>query len=236
MKAKSTNRQTRTEAEPYADQSAGERVKTSRPLGALLGGRDNNQRDAEIDCLYVRMGGERGVSPPAHRIQPGERGKEKPEGKSSSQIILMSSNQKRLLIQACSERKTQTFNLVPALDLYDGVNYRLIKKYLRENKSAGFDLRILIISAEHGLISSETLIGTYDRKMTKTRAQELQMRISEQWKSLAFDLSEFDKILINAGKVYEESLKLIDTGDFKRTRGGIGEKMQQLKIWLKRND
>lgn len=139
---------------------------------------------------------------------------------------------KKLLIQACSQLKINTFNLVPAFSLYDGVNYRVIKKYLRENQSAGFNLRILIISAEHGLISSETLIETYDRKMNKSRADELKTQIVGQWNKFALDLDQYDKFLINAGKDYERALSLIDCSRFERTRGGIGEKMRQLKFWL----
>lgn len=138
----------------------------------------------------------------------------------------------KLLIQSCSGKKTATAAQLPAFDLYDGVNYRVIKKFFRENPGSENDIVILIISAEYGLIASTNLIPTYDRRMNKSRAEELKTLIRDQWQNLSLDIRRFDQILINAGRDYERAMSLINLGHCRKTAGGIGQRMSQLKSWL----
>ena len=119
-----------------------------------------------------------------------------------------------LLILACSQRKRPDAGLLPALERYDGVNFRVIHKaeregYLPEN------LDILILSAQYGVIEADTLIENYDLKMTKQRAKELQTEVS---KSLDNFLTKtaYDEICVNLGKTY--LIALSDSQEIKKLK------------------
>ena len=58
-----------------------------------------------------------------------------------------------LLILGCSDKKIENFSQTPALEVYDGPNYRVLRKFLREN---GWPpgLMIKIISAKYGIIDA----------------------------------------------------------------------------------
>ncbi len=77
------------------------------------------------------------------------------------------------LILACSQRKHPDSGLMPAIERYDGVNFRVLQKATREGYLSE-NLDMLILSAKYGLIEANTPIESYDLKMTKQRAQELQ--------------------------------------------------------------
>jgi cytoplasmic iron level regulating protein YaaA (DUF328/UPF0246 family) len=63
----------------------------------------------------------------------------------------------RLLILACSARKRLDRSALPAIERYDGVNFRILKKLQREH-AFPHDLDVLILSAKYGLLSPETPI------------------------------------------------------------------------------
>lgn len=139
---------------------------------------------------------------------------------------------KRLLIQACSGRKAATIEPLPAIELYDGVAFRVIKKFLRENPNAGDDLEILILSAEYGLISSESRILTYDRRMDCERAKSLKTQIKTVYNKKLSE-SRFERVFVNVGSAYLPALREISIpvgATF--ASGGIGFRNSQLKSWL----
>lgn len=140
---------------------------------------------------------------------------------------------KRLLLQACSQRKITAPDQLPAIERYDGVSYRVIKKYLRENPNAAAELTILILSAEFGLIASTEMIPDYNRRMDKTRADELQNPVLNAWQNIVGNRI-FSDIFINVGADYLPALKLISLPiETKYAGGGIGERNGQLKRWLR---
>ena len=53
---------------------------------------------------------------------------------------------------------------MPAIERYDGVFFKVLRKALREGRCQP-PVAILIISAKYGLITSKTLIPNYDKKM-----------------------------------------------------------------------
>jgi hypothetical protein len=98
---------------------------------------------------------------------------------------------------------------VPALDLYDGYFFRIIKKALRANQfQPGLD--IIIISAEHGVIEPEDEIGYYDRRMDTERARELNADIVN---TIADKVAEegHGKVWINLGKDYLPAVDGLET-------------------------
>ena len=105
-----------------------------------------------------------------------------------------------LLILGCSATKRHDAGLLPALHRYDGPLYRIIRRALAERPQLAARLTIRILSAEYGLISADTPIPDYDRRMTPARAMELQPTV-------AAALTELPQpAYIDLGKVYLRAL------------------------------
>jgi hypothetical protein len=72
-----------------------------------------------------------------------------------------------VLVIACGATKNETHGqAVRAIDLYAGRQFEVARRM----QAAGWT--ILILSAEHGFISGDREIATYDRKMTPAIARE----------------------------------------------------------------
>ncbi len=147
----------------------------------------------------------------------------------------MSTVKRKLLLIACSNRKLRTKGLLPAIERYDGVTYRVIRKAQREGYfPKSVDIKIL--SAKFGLIDADTPIPHYDRRMDKERAKELLPQVKRQLTRF-FRRAKYSEIFINLGKDY-----LLATGNIadiagqktivKYALGGIGTKAQTMKTWL----
>ncbi|MFD5089830.1 DUF6884 domain-containing protein [Amycolatopsis thailandensis] len=80
-----------------------------------------------------------------------------------------------LIILSCSRRKIVTAAPVAALDLYQGGCIPSAREHFAAD--AALRARIRIISGAHGLLRPETLISTYDHRLT-TRAEAT--RLHEQ--------------------------------------------------------
>lgn len=144
------------------------------------------------------------------------------------------SRQKRqkLLLIACSNRKVRTKGLLPAIERYDGVTYRVIRKAMREGYfPANVDIKIL--SAKFGLIDAKTRIPDYDQRMDQGRAKQLQSQVQHELKKQC--ARKYAGIYIDLGKDY-----LIALDDFafpqntiiKLASGKIGIRLGKLKRWL----
>lgn len=134
-----------------------------------------------------------------------------------------------LLLLACSATKRSGRS--PALQLYDGVNYRVLRKELT---ASGWPpgLIIKILSAKYGLIDATTIVDTYDQRMDSASA----LRMKETVMSSLRRLGHFDSVFVNLGVDY-----LVAVGDIKQifrnatlARGGIGTKMAEMKQWLRK--
>src|SRR5437762_13141354 len=102
-----------------------------------------------------------------------------------------------LLLLGCSNRKCAAKNKVPALELYDGVNFRVLRKFLSERGwPAGLNIKIL--SAKYGLIDATDLIETYDQRLDKAEARQINRQVM---KSLAAFGKPSD-VFVNLGKDY----------------------------------
>jgi hypothetical protein len=133
-----------------------------------------------------------------------------------------------LLILPCSKRK-KPVSKAPALELYDGPFYRV----LRKNISANLDSSIL--SAKYGLISSQDTISYYDQIMTPELAEKLSSEITTKLEEILVD-GCYGEIFINLGKTYmlalEGSKNMLDEYNVYWASGQIGERLHQLKTWL----
>lgn len=140
-----------------------------------------------------------------------------------------------LLIIACSQRKRSDNGLLPAIERYDGVNFRVLHKAKREGYFPE-NLDILILSAKYGLIEASTPIENYDLKMTKQQAMGLQGQVSKDLDKYLSKMS-YEEIFVNLGKTY--LITIASSGKIPKLNekivyatSGIGQKMAQMKEWL----
>lgn len=141
---------------------------------------------------------------------------------------------KDLLIISCSKTK-RPLQDVPAMDLYDGSVYKVIKKAKPE------DLDILIVSAKYGLLRPEDHISYYDQVMTFARSEELQSEVSEGIRK-AISENSYRRIFVNLGEMYMLTLgrDLVENIDWNQNSifasGPFGKCLQQLKSFLENRE
>lgn len=140
-----------------------------------------------------------------------------------------------LLIIGCSQKKDPSPYPMKALDRYEGVTFKVLKKFKRE-RVLPRTLDIVIISAQYGFLRADDLIHDYDVRMTKKRALELQPQILQQLKEL-ISHNTYQEVFINLGKDYLPAIKGIEnlaTCPIGYAGGRIGEKMAATKQWITR--
>jgi hypothetical protein len=93
-----------------------------------------------------------------------------------------------LLLLGCSGRKRATKGKLPALELYDGVNFRVLRTFLNE-RGWPPGLCIKILSAKHGFIDAADLIEFYDQRLDESTAKKWNRRVlSPDYSSSPFPL------------------------------------------------
>ena len=142
-----------------------------------------------------------------------------------------------LLIQGCSKSKNRVTEPTPAIELYAGYFFKIIKKSIRDGEITE-DCDICILSAEYGIVDANVPIDPYDRRMDTERARELASPVS---KTLCqkYDGS-YDRIVFNLGKTYRiamnEFVEQSSTSLYQVDGAGIGEKGHVLKRFLRGDD
>jgi len=140
---------------------------------------------------------------------------------------------KKLLIIACSNRKLRTKGLLPAIERYDGVTYRVIRKAMREGYFPS-NVDIKILSAEFGLIDADTLIPYYDRRMDKARAEELKSPVHKLLQ-MHFAKHTYAEIYIDLGADYLPAIQdFVFPSNTKQifAKERIGIRLGNLRKWL----
>lgn len=137
-----------------------------------------------------------------------------------------------LIIISCSARKLDTQKPTPAIDLYTGVFYGVLKKALREHPELKDRITVAIVSAKYGLMSSDTPITTYDRKMTPQIAAKQRTANTKR----LFEIVKRTKpqtIFSVMGKTYQDSIdfSVIDV-PVKRISGSLGYLLRDFKVLL----
>lgn len=140
-----------------------------------------------------------------------------------------------LLIIPCSKRKAGLPGAkIPAIDLYDGPFYRIIRKAFRDHGKPD-SLDIMILSAKYGLIRADKEITTYDQRMTPEVAKRM---LGDIYRLLAnkLTINKYREVMVNLGRQYMialgESHDVLDKQKVRYGSGGIGERNKQLKEWL----
>lgn len=141
-----------------------------------------------------------------------------------------------LLVQSCSKSKIQADKPVPALELYSGYYYKIIKKAKRENDlDPTIDLRIL--SAKHGLVEPDTELTPYDEKMDANRARELRDDVKRDLKR-HIRSGDYEEVLINMGRHYRAVIQGLNdeiTIPIRTIDGKLGERGRKLKRCIRKS-
>jgi cytoplasmic iron level regulating protein YaaA (DUF328/UPF0246 family) len=123
---------------------------------------------------------------------------------------------------------------MPALHRYDGVNFRVVRKSLRELQLGMLDL--LILSARFGVLDATSPIPWYDESMTVERAVELRSSVGQRLDQ-QLRWGNYARVFVNLGGTYVSALA--SSRELRRiatttvyAAGGIGERMAQMKSWL----
>jgi hypothetical protein len=138
----------------------------------------------------------------------------------------------RLLILSCTRRKRDDPGQLPALERYDGPAFRVLRRYRRLVNDES--LVVYVLSAEFGLIAASTPIPSYDRLMTRERANELRPLVSAALSSAVKQYAPSLDIFVVAGRTYMRALADLpkDFGRISFATGGQGGKLASLKAWL----
>jgi hypothetical protein len=136
-----------------------------------------------------------------------------------------------LLLLGCSDRKCGGRGRLPAVELYDGVNFRVLRAFLNE-RGWPPGLHVKILSAKYGLLDATDLIESYDQRLDEQTARQINRQVLRSLKDLGTPAS----IFVSLGKDYRPAIEGIDRlfagRKIVHAKGGIGRKMAQMKKWL----
>ena len=136
-----------------------------------------------------------------------------------------------LLILACSQRKRDDTARAPALHVYDGVNFRVLRRVLRERGWAP-GLQIKILSAKYGLIDATSLIAPYDQRLDRRAAGAMTGRTLAELRKIPPPATVF----LNLGRDYVPAVngleRVFPDSQITFADGAIGLKMKAMKEWL----
>jgi hypothetical protein len=105
-----------------------------------------------------------------------------------------------LLIVTCSRRKRVDPEPLPALERYDGIFFRILRKAQRTGYWPD-NLDVLITSAKYGLLEPDTAIEKYDLRMTVAQARQLKPVVAPLL-TRRVAARPYAEIFLNVGKVY----------------------------------
>ena len=144
---------------------------------------------------------------------------------------------RRLLILACSQRKRPDPGLLPAIERYDGPQFQVLRKFVREYPDEGQPQGTYILSAKFGLIPADESIPNYDHKMTPKRAQALNVQVLDSISQILRDNVDCQGLFINLGESYWQALdgyERVIPSDLKIiiSHGSQGRRQVELRDWL----
>jgi len=138
-----------------------------------------------------------------------------------------------LVVLGCSATKRPSKARLPAIELYDGPMYRVLRSHLRTHAWPE-DTSLAVLSAEHGLIGGLSHIGTYERRMSTDRAAHLRAPVAE---TLSRWSASHGRVRLFLGKEYLPAIEEPARSHFRTVSiapGMIGEKLNRLRALLRR--
>jgi hypothetical protein len=107
-----------------------------------------------------------------------------------------------LVVLGCSATKFEIKGTVPAVHLYDGPMYRVLRTHLRSYRWPT-KLSLGILSAKYGLIGSMAPVRRYEQRMTSNRASKLKEDVTATLREISAGHQNIHFIL---GKDYREAI------------------------------
>jgi hypothetical protein len=146
------------------------------------------------------------------------------------------SRKSRCLILGCSSAKSESPEPLPAIQRYDGPPFKVLRRYLAANPDSNYTPDIFILSARYGLIGGQTIIASYDQRMTKKRAIEMRDSVLATAQSHLLPQG-YSQILLSMGQTYLQAISglenLVDEfSEIIVSHGAAGNKLTQLRNWL----
>lgn len=143
---------------------------------------------------------------------------------------------KRLLILACSQRKRPDPGLLPAIERYDGPQFRVLRKFIREYPESAQQVAVYVLSAQLGVIPIYKEIPNYNRRMTPQQAIKLNQQVQDTLSDI-FRAEAYASMFLSFGNTYHKALQ-----GYERllpaslqpiiASGSQGGRQSQLKDWL----
>jgi len=152
--------------------------------------------------------------------------------------ILKMTNKKLIIITTSYRINKERKEPISAIDRCDGVYFRLLRKYIREEKLRNVD--ILIVSEKFGLIWAKDKIPYYEvhgkmgsLSLEKKAMEDLRQQNLQKLKEV---VNRYSEIYVNVGREY---MKLIEGFEKFTTRKitysvgkGLGPKALHMKEWI----
>ena len=136
-----------------------------------------------------------------------------------------------MLVTCSATKRRLPEAAVAAIDRYDGVFFKVIRKAIADGRMKS-RITIAIISAEFGLITSETPIPFYDRKLDKVQVASLRPKVDKALRQLLLK-RRFRHIFVNIGQQYAslvEDVPELQVATW--AQGPIGKRAAILKSWI----
>src|SRR6266481_825294 len=143
----------------------------------------------------------------------------------------MNTANRQLVVLGCSATKFEVDGQVPAVHLYDGPIFRVLRSRLRTHKWSK-QLSIGILSARYGLIGAVAPIKTYEQRMTANRAAFLRTGVTSTLTALA---EKHQRIHFVLGRDYLDAIDcsaIRERADVEYVEGGIGLKLHRFSNLL----
>ena len=139
---------------------------------------------------------------------------------------------KELIVLGCSSSKVQTSGTLPAISLYDGPWFRVLRTFLRDY-SWPDQLSVAVVSAKYGFVGAISPLSTYDERMTSQRAAQLNAEVTGKLRRLAATHRPAELVM---GVDYLPSIDMESLPGEWRPRpvaGQIGQKQSHLRTRLR---
>lgn len=136
----------------------------------------------------------------------------------------------RLLVIGCSNRKKEVMSLAPAIDMYDGPMFRIIRKMINKQQFPN-DVHVMILSAKYGIMGMYDMIQNYDLKITDIKTHEMRQDVSRNVEKFLI-CKQFIEGFINLGETYQDAFEVTFNFPLQFAQGKIGERQSQTKNWI----
>jgi Queuine tRNA-ribosyltransferase len=136
----------------------------------------------------------------------------------------MTTSPQTLVVLGCSATKFDVDGQVPAVHLYDGPVFRVLRSHLRTYKWPS-DLSVGVLSAKYGFVGAVAPIKKYDQRMTPNRAAFLRQDVNE---SLSALVPQHKRVHLVLGRDYMQAIDsaaLQSRAEVSFVEGQIGEKL-----------